>query len=132
MNRFQRTRRDHAAEQAEDYVELVRSLVQETGRARVTDLASRLGVRSATVTQTVKRLAEEGLLEWAPYQSIALTHKGEQMAEASERRHQVLLAFLLQLGVDPETAEHDAEGMEHHLSEATLKAMEAALAGPGS
>lgn len=130
MNRFARTRRDHAGERAEDYVEMVRILLRESGRARVTDLAARLGVRSATVTQTVRRLAEEGLLEWAPYRSIALTPKGEQVALESEKRHKLLIEFLVMLGVDRETAEHDAEGMEHHISRQTLEAMQRELDGP--
>jgi DtxR family manganese transport transcriptional regulator len=123
VNEFQRTRTDHARERAEDYVEMVKSLLESGGRARVTDLARELHVRSATVTQMIRRLAEEGYVEWQPYRSITLTPKGESLAQASQDRHQVVHDFLLSLGVTPEAARHDSEGMEHHVSDETLRAM---------
>jgi DtxR family transcriptional regulator, manganese transport regulator len=104
-------------------VELVEDLIEETGRARVTDLAERLNVRSATVTQMVRRLAEEDLVEWSPYQAIILTEKGTAMALRSRERHRVVLEFLGALGVPQEAAMHDSEGIEHHVSEETLAAM---------
>ena len=45
------------------------------------------------------------------------------MADASRRRHDLVVAFLLRLGVSRESAEMDAEGLEHHLGEETLDAM---------
>lgn len=124
MNRFQRARRDHRDERLEDYLELISDLINEHGEARVVDIASRLGVRAATVTQAVKGLAEEGWVEYSPYRPITLTEKGLESARLSRARHELLVRFLLRLGVSSDTAEHDSEGMEHHLSPETLEAME--------
>jgi DtxR family manganese transport transcriptional regulator len=124
-NRFQRTRDDHSRERAEDYVELVDALIRETGEARAIDLAARLGISHVTVGKTVRRLAREGYVTALPYRSIFLTDKGRELAEASRRRHELVLAFLLALGVSPEAAEADAEGIEHHVSEETLSRMQA-------
>ncbi|RYG48853.1 manganese-binding transcriptional regulator MntR [bacterium] len=120
--RFQRTREDHARELAEDYVEMVRALIAETGEARAVDMAERLGVSPVTVGKTLKRLQKEGLVTFQPYRSIFLTEEGQILAETSEARHLVVRDVLLKLGVDPEIAETDAEGIEHHVSKETLQA----------
>lgn len=122
-NRFQRTREDHSRENAEDYVELIDALIAESGEARAVDLAERLGVSHVTVSKTVRRLQRAGLVTTQPYRSIFLTDEGRQMAEASRERHKLVLAFLESLGVSSDTAEVDAEGIEHHVSEETLNAM---------
>lgn len=123
MNRFERTRQDHSLETAEDYVELIARLIEETGEARAVDLAARLGVSPVTVGKTVKRLVREGLVTSEPYRSIFLTAKGKRLAKESEERHVVVLEFLIALGVPKKTAEADAEGIEHHVSAETLAAM---------
>jgi DtxR family manganese transport transcriptional regulator len=128
VNRFERTRQDHSLETAEDYVELIQRLIAEKGEARAVDLAERLGVSPVTVGKTVKRLVREGYVKTEPYRSIFLTSKGRKLAEASERRHAIVLEFLVALGVPPKTAENDAEGIEHHVSERTLDAMQSFLA----
>lgn len=122
-NRFQRTREDHSRENAEDYVELIDALISENGEARAVDLAERLGVSHVTVSKTVQRLQREGLVTTQPYRSIFLTDEGRLMAEASRERHRLVLAFLESLGVSSDTAEIDAEGIEHHVSDETLDAM---------
>ena len=107
---------------AEDYVELISDLIAATGEARLVDLAEHVGVTSATAAKVVQRLQRAGLLQSRPYRSIFLTADGETMAEASRRRHHVVQKFLRALGIDDMTAEADAEGIEHHVSEATLAA----------
>lgn len=129
-DRFQRTRDDHSRENAEDYVELIEALISETGEARAVDLAERLGVSHVTVSKTVQRLQREGYVTSQPYRSIFLTDKGREVATASRERHELVLKFLEALGVSNETAEIDAEGIEHHVSEETLEAMRRYLAKP--
>jgi DtxR family manganese transport transcriptional regulator len=121
--RFARVRKDHSSELAEDYVETIMNLIEEDGDARLTEIASRLGVAHPTVSKALKKLHREGLVIVRPYQSILLTAKGENLATTSRARHDQVLTFLLALGVDRETAETDAEGIEHHVSTKTLKAM---------
>ena len=120
--RFQRVREAHQTEVAEDYVELIARLIDETGEARVVDLAVWLGVTNATVNNTVQRLQRDGLVTTKPYRSIFLTEAGRELAESSHQRHILVRDFLLALGVSEETAEADAEGIEHHVSAETLTA----------
>jgi len=126
---FQRVRDDHSVEIAEDYVELISDLIEINGEARLVDLASQLGVSRPTVNATIQRLQKEGYVDSKPYRSIFLTDKGRELADWSRARHKVVLEFLHAIGVPPETAEADAEGMEHHVSDATLRAFEKVTAG---
>lgn len=121
---FQRVREAHQVELAEDYVELIADLIDATGEARAADIARRLGVSQPTVVKTIGRLQRDGLVESLPYRSIFLTDTGRMMAERCKRRHEIVVGFLRTIGVDEETAERDAEGIEHHVSEMTLAAFE--------
>lgn len=119
---LQHTRREHASETAEDYVEAIADLVATQGEARVVDLARRLGVTHVTVNRTLARLQREGFVRSQPYRSIFLTDAGSELAAACQHRHTIVVNFLLALGVPRKTAEIDAEGIEHHVSPATLAA----------
>jgi len=118
--RFQRVRDAHQTELAEDYVELIAKLIEDTGEARVVDLADWLGVSKATVNNTIQRLQRDGLVTSRPYRSIFLTDEGSRLAEKSGERHRAVRDFLIAIGVDPHTADADAEGIEHHVSSKTL------------
>ncbi|MCA9084659.1 MAG: manganese-binding transcriptional regulator MntR [Planctomycetaceae bacterium] len=116
----QRTRRDHATETAEDYVEAVAEILSQNGVCRVTDLAKRFGVTHVTVTRIVSRLQSEDLLHTEPYRPITLTARGRRLATQSRQRHEIVYQFLLAIGIDERTAAIDAEGIEHHVSPQTL------------
>jgi len=121
------TRREHAHEVAEDYVEAIADLVAETGEARVVDLAKRLGVTHVTVNRTIARLQKAGYVTSQPYRAIFLTGDGRNLAASCKSRHEIVVAFLRSLGVPQRIAERDAEGIEHHVSPETLKAFKAGL-----
>jgi DtxR family transcriptional regulator, manganese transport regulator len=123
-NRHRRTRKDHASEMAEDYVEAIAELIEETGRCRVVDLAERFAVSHVTVTRTVSRLQRDGLVETEPYGPISLTGRGAQLARESHERHVLVLAFLKAIGVSDSCAAVDTEGIEHHVSPETLQCMQ--------
>ena len=118
--KFDRIRRAHQSEVAEDYVEMISDLIEETGEARTVDLAARFGVTSPTVNAIVRRLQRENLVDTRPYRSIFLTEAGKALAESSRARHQIVRDFLVIIGVPETIAEEDAEGVEHHVSEETL------------
>ncbi|WP_114377506.1 manganese-binding transcriptional regulator MntR [Elioraea thermophila] len=115
----------------EDYVEIIADLLEREGEARPTDIARRLGVAHATAIKTIARLKRDGLARARPYRGVFLTDRGWEMARKMKARHQTVVAFLLALGVPAEVAEVDAEGIEHHVSDATLAAFERFLAEAG-
>ena len=120
---FSQTRTRHASETAEDYVEAVLDIIEEKNECRVLDLAKYFNVSHVTVSKIVKRLDDEKLLNSKPYQPVELTDIGFKLAKRVKKRHQIVLAFLLKLGVDKVNAQIDSEGIEHHVSTSTLNAM---------
>jgi DtxR family transcriptional regulator, manganese transport regulator len=128
INRFSRTRKDHAQELAEDYVELILQVQEEFGIARTADLATRLQVSQPTVTKALLRLEKEGYLKVHPRRFIELTDEGREMAVHCQSRHATVLAFLKSIGVPEGWAVgggggRGGENLNHHVSEATVEAM---------
>ena len=119
---FRQVREAHRRELIDDYVELISDLIIEVGEARQVDMAARLGVSQPTVAKMLKRLASVGLIEMIPWRGVVFTAEGERLAQESRERHQIVENFLLMLGISPEIARRDAEGMEHHVSKETLEA----------
>lgn len=120
--RFSKTRSAQSGALLEDYVELIADLLTSSGEARPTDVARRLGVSHATAIKTISRLKREGLATGRPYRGVFLTQEGQRLAARVRTRHRLVVDTLLALGVPAESAEADTEGIEHHVSEATLKA----------
>lgn len=127
--RFSQARSAQASALLEDYAEMIGDLMAEHGEARITDIAQRMGVTHPTATKAVARLKREGLAVSRPYRGVFLTDAGAALAERVRARHRVVVALLIAVGVPEAVAELDAEGMEHHVSDATLQAFEAFLAG---
>ncbi|MEX0325335.1 MAG: iron dependent repressor, metal binding and dimerization domain protein [Puniceicoccaceae bacterium] len=125
--RHNRVRKQHSDELAEDYVEAIGALLEERGQARVTDLQGVFGVSHVSVIRALKRIEERGLVARTETGGYELTDTGKAMAETSAERHELVVRFLLSLGVSSGQAEADAEGMEHHLSAESLEAMKAFL-----
>jgi len=123
-NQHERTRVDHATEIAEDYVEAIAEIIEEQEVCRVKDLSEHFAVSHVTVNRTVARLQRDGYVTTEPYSPVELTSQGAKLAKNSRRRHEIVLSFLMALGVSEETAATDAEGMEHHVSPETLSVME--------
>lgn len=109
----------------EDYLERILELINTKGYARVVDIAESLKISQASVTNMIQRLDAEGLLKYEKYRGLALTASGEALAKNITRRHQILTDFLRLFGLDEDVIYHDVEGMEHHISPPTMKAIEA-------
>lgn len=123
-NQHARTRVDHATEIAEDYVEAIAEIIESQDVCRVKDLSEHFAVSHVTVNRTVARLQRDGYVLTEPYSPVELTSQGAKLAKNSRRRHEIVLSFLMALGVSEETAATDAEGIEHHVSPETLSVME--------
>ena len=108
----------------EDYLERILELINTKGYARVVDIAGSLGISQASVTNMVQRLDSEGLLKYEKYRGLVLTTAGETLARNITQRHQLLTDFLKLLGLPDDVIYHDVEGMEHHISPPTLRAIE--------
>jgi DtxR family transcriptional regulator, manganese transport regulator len=129
---FRQAREARRSELAEDYVELIADLIGDGGEARQVDIAARLGVAQPTVAKMLKRLSEDGLVQQRPYRGVFLTEAGQILAAQARERHRIVERFLCALGVSPETARRDAEGIEHHVSGETLEAFRRFAEGPAA
>jgi Mn-dependent DtxR family transcriptional regulator len=109
----------------EDYLERILELINRKGYARVVDIASALDISQASVTNMVQRLDTEGLLKYEKYRGLILTGAGKRLARKIAQRHQLLTDFFKLLGLDERVIFHDVEGMEHHISPSTLRAIAA-------
>ena len=108
----------------EDYLERILELINAKGYARIVDIASALRISQASVTNMVQRLDAEGLLKYEKYRGLILTTAGKTLARKIAYRHRLLTDFLRLLGLNERVIYHDVEGMEHHISPPTLRAIE--------
>jgi Mn-dependent DtxR family transcriptional regulator len=108
----------------EDYLEVIYELIQYKGYATTIDISEYLNVSSPSVTKMVQKLNESGHLNYEKYRGIRLTDKGILVAKSIRERHGLLAEFLKIIGVDEDTANKDAEGIEHHLHPKTLGKLE--------
>ena len=120
---FSNIRSQNKNEILEDYVEAIQEILQNKGDVKNADLAQHFGVSQATVNKNLKRLINFKLAKSEPYRSIFLTEEGEKLATQSKEKHEIVYNFLIKLGVSRKTAENDREGIEHHVSDETLKLM---------
>ena len=113
--------RTRSSSRMEDYLEIIGELVELKGYATTLDISRYMNVSAPSVTKMLQRLDENGFLEYEKYHGINLTNKGIEIAEGIRQKHGILLEFFEILGVGYETANQDAEGIEHHLNPKTIK-----------
>ena len=109
----------------EDYLERIRELIRTKGYARVVDIAAELKISQASVTSMIQRLDTEGLVKYEKYRGMVLTGAGEEVARRIAHRHELLTDFLRLLELPEHVIATDVEGMEHHISPETFRAIEA-------
>jgi DtxR family Mn-dependent transcriptional regulator len=116
----------------EDYLKAVYELERRFGGAAATNaLAERLGVAPASVTGMVRRLADQGLLEYERYRGVRLTDAGRLAALRTLRRHRIIESYLATvLGYPWDRVHGEAERLEHAASDELIDRMAAALGDP--
>ena len=108
---------------AEDYLEMILRLTEEKGYARSVDIATGLGVSKPSVSVAMKQLREGGYIVMDKDSYISLLEPGMEIARRIYERHKVLTQILINIGVDPETAQEDACKVEHDISAQTFDAI---------
>ncbi len=102
----------------QDYLKAIYRLSQQRTPVRTGMLARTLAVRPASVTGMLKKLHARGLVRYSPRRGVELTPGGSRIAKEVLRHHRLLEAFLVQeLGMTWEEAHHEAETLEHYISE---------------
>ena len=109
----------------EDYLEQILTLIEDKGYARVVDIAHNLGIAQASVTGMIQRMDAEGLVDYEKYRGVILTSAGDEIAREIVRRHESLAEFFALFGLDESSIYDDIEGIEHHMSQPILAAIQA-------
>ena len=117
-------KKEDRTDRMEDYLEVIYELVEQKGYATTVDISTYLNVSSPSVTKMTQRLDETGYLKYEKYRGIRLTDEGVRIAQNIRNRHGLLAEFFKMIGVDEESANSDAEGIEHHLHPETIKRLE--------
>jgi len=106
---------------AEDYLEAILVLTQKKGKVRSVDIAQHMGFSKPTVSIIMKQFKENGYIEINPDRTISLTPKGSEIATRTYECHMMFAQFLIDIGVDEETAYADACKIEHSFSQASFE-----------
>ena len=122
--REMRSRIGRVSSRIEDFLEIIVELEDRNGEARGADIASHLAISRPTVVRMLSKMAKDGWIEQVPYRPVKLCPKGREHAEWMRERHSILFRFLRNLGIEETTAHHETEGIEHHLSEDTVRQIE--------
>lgn len=116
------TNKINLSESLEDYLETILELQDTKTVARSKDIAEKLNIKRGSVTGMLKKLAENGLINYEPYGYVTLTPRGKKIATEIEKRHVFLKDFFLRvLKIDEAVAEKTACQMEHAMDSQTFK-----------
>ncbi len=117
---------------AQDYLKTIWSFCEWSDeRVSTKMLAEKIGVSASTVSEAIKKLAEQGLVDHARYGSIALTEKGKAAALSMVRRHRLIETYLVrELGYSWDEVHDEAEVLEHAVSERLIARIDAKLGHP--
>ncbi len=119
---------------AQDYLKVIWT-VQEWSRERVSTklLSERIGVSASTVSEAIRKLSDQGLVDHARYGSIALTDAGRSAAVSMVRRHRLIETFLVnELGYGWDEVHDEAEVLEHAVSDRMIDRIDAKLGFPNA
>lgn len=105
----------------EDYLEAIYNTISRKGYARTKDISRELEISPPSVTEMLKKLDKEELVNYEKYGGVTLTSRGEKLAKAVKSRHDTLRSLLKIILVSDKTAEEDACKMEHELSPETIE-----------
>ena len=113
----------HLQESGEMYIESIYVLNKKMGNVRSIDICEHLGYSKPSVSRAMSLLKKGGFVESDGNGYLTLTDAGREVAEKMYQRHTILSEFLIQLGVDEETACEDACKIEHHISDVSFNAI---------
>lgn len=116
-------------ESGEMYLETIYILSQKSSSVRSIDVGEYMGFSKPSVSRAIGLLKESGYVTVAKDGFLSLTDSGYEIASKIYERHTLLTEFLIKIGVNPETAAHDACKIEHDLSDESFEAMKRHVLG---
>lgn len=115
----------------ESFCETIYNMAMEGDAVIGARLAEKFRVAPPTVTETLKRMMRDGLVEMDSRRQVTLTERGVELAEAVLRRHRLTERFLVDmLGMQWHEVHEEACRLEHHISGAVEQRVVSALHKP--
>ncbi|MCL1944757.1 MAG: metal-dependent transcriptional regulator [Firmicutes bacterium] len=108
-------------ESAEMYLETIYILLNQLGEVRAVDISRKMNFSKASVSNGLKKLLKQNLIDKDKNECITLTTKGLEKAKMLFDRYSTITRFLEIIGVPTEVAQQDACKMEHTLSETSFE-----------
>jgi len=119
------------SENAEDYLACIYDLSLDGGAVKTNEIAAKLGLTPASVTEMTQKLAGDGYLNYEKYRGVTLTSKGLKVAERIKRKHRLLERFLVDvLGMKREQSHDEAMRLEHTVSDESVERLNQILNYP--
>lgn len=119
------------SEQVENYLKNIYKLQESEGKVTTSLLSEKLQISPPSVSEMIKKLAEEGSLKYTPYRGVELTEQGRRKALRIIRRHRLWELFLVEvLQYAWDEIDEEAERLEHITSEKLEQRLDAALGYP--
>lgn len=116
--------------EVEEYLETLYRFYEKGEKARTSEIAAKIGVAPASVSEMLKKLSAMGFVRYEPYKEAELTARGRAAGASIIRKHRVIERVLRLLGLRPPAAHEEACRLEHATSEKVEKAFESALSSP--
>lgn len=116
----------------QNYLKVIWGLQEWSDEAvTATDIARRMGLKLSTVSDAIRRLDEQGLVEHARYGRVTLTEQGCTHALAMVRRHRLIETFLIEvLHYRWDEVHEEAEHLEHSVSDMLVDRIDDVLGHP--
>ncbi len=104
----------------EDYLRAIYNVIERKGYARIKDISHEIDVHPSSVTEMMKKLANQGLIVYEKFSGVTLTFQGEEVAKAIHKRHETFTKLLEMLLIPSKIAQQDAHMLEHGLHPKTI------------
>lgn len=108
------------SETTENYLKRIYILIESKGKARISDIAKLMDRSLSSVSEAVKRMSDEGYLNYEKYGKITLTDLGSEIAVGVHNNYSIINDLLQTLGIPEHLALEDACSMEHQVSDTTI------------
>lgn len=103
---------------------MYRRQVEEDQSATPTFLSKYFDVTPATVTETLQKLSQKGLVNYRRYYGAQLTEKGFMEGQKLLRKHRILeVLFVKFLGFEPDKACREASKVAYHCSQDVINSI---------
>ncbi|WP_205881414.1 metal-dependent transcriptional regulator [Leucobacter coleopterorum] len=123
---------DQLSPSMQNYLKVIWSLQEWSDQAVSNSaIAEAAGVRLSTVSDALRKLSDQELIEHVRYGTVTLTDIGREHAVSMIRRHRLLETFLVQmLGYEWDEVHEEADRLEHAVSDGLIDRVDRALGYP--